>query len=126
MGTFIEQNDTLQITKDQGFPAELDLETHLRTPYKSEDFLGKVFQFKDKPAIRNYQVPPVRNFFVENRLGKWIYWGLIQITEVHHDYGAKTTSGSFTISYIYTPEEMKKAYKLIDRRKEMDFFNEKS
>jgi hypothetical protein len=28
MGSFIEINDTLRITKEQGFPEELDLETH--------------------------------------------------------------------------------------------------
>lgn len=33
MGSFTENNDTLQITKEQGFPAELILETHIESPY---------------------------------------------------------------------------------------------
>ena len=35
MGAFIEINDTLRITKDQGFPKELDIETHLKRPFPS-------------------------------------------------------------------------------------------
>lgn len=65
MESITELNDTLQITKEQGFPTELILETHLQTPYKVENFEGKVFSFKNKPQIRNYQQPPVRNFLVE-------------------------------------------------------------
>ncbi len=117
-------NDTLQLTKEQGFPDELNLEKHLKTPYKIEDFKNKVFEFHDKPNVRNYQMPPVRNFLVENRDGKWIYWGLIHILEVTHDYEKKTTSGRFKIVYLYTPEEMKKAHKFIDRGVETAFFKE--
>ena len=32
MGSFIELNDTLRISKTQGFPGELDLQKHLETP----------------------------------------------------------------------------------------------
>lgn len=84
MGSIIEINDTLQISREQGFPTELDYETHKRNPYLLEQFIDRTFEFKDKPAIRVYQVPPVRNFLVENRAGKWIYWGLIHITEIVH------------------------------------------
>lgn len=122
MGSFIEINDTLQLTIAQGFPKELNLEQHLKNPYKLEDFKDKVFQFHDKQDIRIYKVPPTRNFFVENREGKWIYWGLVHIIETTVDYIKKTTSGKFRIIYINTPEEMKKAYELIDRRIEEDFF----
>ena len=45
-------------------------------------------------------MPPVRNFLVENIDGKWLYWGLIHIIEVKHDYINKTTSGKFKIIYI--------------------------
>jgi len=58
MGSMIEINDTLQITTEQGWPAELDLGTHLKTPYKLGDFADKVFEFKDKPSIRVYKQPP--------------------------------------------------------------------
>lgn len=116
MGSLVELNDTLQITKEQGFPRDLDLNTHLKNPYKIKDFKNKIFKFQKKSKIRNYQQPPVRNFLVENKNGKWIYWGLIQITEITHDYLKQTTSGKFKIIYIYTPEEMEKAYQLIDQR----------
>ena len=122
MGSNIEINDTLQITREQGFPAELDLEHHLRSPYKAEDFRDKIFEFRNKPGIRAYHVPPVRNFLVENKDGKWIYWGLVHILEITHDYINKTTGGMFKILYIYTPDEMKKAHELMDRRGETQFF----
>jgi hypothetical protein len=122
MGSFIELNDTLQITKDQGFPTELDLEKHLQTPFIAEDFADKIFEFHDKPDVRIYKLPPVRNFFVENKDGKWVYWGLVYILETTCDYVKKTTSGKFKILYINTPEEMKKAHDLIDRRSETQFF----
>jgi len=125
MGSIIEINDTLQITKEQGFPPELDLEKHLEKPYKAEDFEGKVFEFKNKSGIRIYKIPPVRNFLVENKNSKWIYWGLVHILEVVHDNVNKTTSGKFKIIYINTPEEMKKAHDLIDRREETNFFSSK-
>lgn len=123
MGSSIIQNDTLQINKEEGFPEELNLENHLKSPYKTEDFEGKVFEFKNKSEIRNYQQPPVRNFLVENKEGKWIYWGQIHILEIKHDYQNKITSGKYKIIYINTPEEMKKAFELIDRNPETNFFN---
>ena len=33
MGSYVEINDTLQITREQGFPKELSLEQHLKNPY---------------------------------------------------------------------------------------------
>lgn len=122
MGSFIEINDTLQLTKAQGFPAELDIDTHLQTPYRLEDFANKIFSFTNKPDIRIYKVPPVRNFFVENIDGKWIYWGRVHVLEVTHDYEKKTTSGKFKIIKINTPEEMKQAFSLIDGREEFNYF----
>ena len=111
MGTQIIINDTtLQITGEQGFPVKLNLEKHLIISFKAEDFKDKIFEFKNKENIRNYQAPPVRNFLVENRNGKWIYWGLIHVLEIKHDYVNKTTSGKFKIIYINTLEEMKKNY----------------
>ncbi len=124
MGSFIEINDTLQITKEQGFPAELVYETHLLKPFTAEQFAGKIFSFKNKKDIRMYKLPPVRNFLVENIDGKWLYWGLVHIVEITYDTLQKVTSGKFTILYIYTPEEMKTAYKLIDRKAEQNFFNQ--
>jgi len=122
MGGFIEINDTLQITAEQGFPKELDYSKHLEKNLKAEDFAGKVFEFKNKPDIRVYHRPPVRNFLVQNIDGKWLYWGLIHMLEIFHDCEAKITSGKYKIIYINTPEEMKQAYQLIDRRENFDFF----
>lgn len=114
MGSFIELNDTLQINKVQGFPRELDLKRHLKKPFKASDFKGREFSFRDKKDIRVYQQPPVRNLLVENRDGEWIYWGLVMITEIKHDYERKVTSGKFRIVQIYTAEEMKKMKILIE------------
>lgn len=121
MGSFIELNDTLQITDEQGFPKKLDYGRHKIKPFTAEDFKGKIFEFKNKPKIRIYQQSPVRNFLVQNIKGKWLYWGLVHIIEVTHDNIKQTTSGKFKIIYIYTPDEMKYAHKLIDRNKGTDF-----
>lgn len=121
MGSYVENNDTLQITKEQGFPKELDWKQHIVKPYVAEQFKDKVFEFKNKPNIRNYHMPPVRNFLVENVNGKWIYWGLVHVLEVNHDYINKTTSGKFKIIYINSPEEMKLAHSIIDRNSETYF-----
>ncbi|MBE5820315.1 MAG: hypothetical protein E7310_05850 [Clostridiales bacterium] len=121
MGSYIEMNDTLQITKEQGFPKELDWKQHKKTPYNVEQFKDIIFEFKNKPNVRNYHMPPVRNFLVENINGKWLYWGLVHILEVKHDYINKTTSGKFKIVYINTPEEMKIAHSIIDRNKDTYF-----
>lgn len=115
MGSVITLNDTLQLTREQGFPAELVYENHQQKPYSAAEFEDKIFEFTAKPTIRVYQAPPVRNFLVENKEGKWLYWGLVHVTEVHHDYIHKTTSGKFKIIYIYPPEDMEKAHDLIDR-----------
>jgi hypothetical protein len=122
MGSFFELNDTLQLTKEQGFPVDLDLEKHLITPYKAEEFEGKVFSFKDKPAIRIFQAPPVRTFFVENRNDMWIYWGHVHILSTICDYEAKTTSGTFKIIHINDPEEMEQAFNALDRRPDFNHF----
>jgi len=48
MGAHITLNDTLQLTQEQGFPVELNLEKHLVSPIRFEDFKGKIFEFKNK------------------------------------------------------------------------------
>lgn len=124
MGSFIEINDTLRITKEQGFPAELDIEEHLKNPYSFELIKDKKFSFHAKPAIRLYKVPPVRNFLAEDYNGKWIYWGLCYITEIVHDYEKKETSGTFKIVQLYSPKEMKQMFHLTHFiNKEQNYFN---
>lgn len=122
MGSIIEINDTLQITTVQGFPKELDYEKHKVQPFKAKDFENKIFEFHGKTGIRVYKQPPVRNFLVHNIDGKWLYWGLVHILEIHHDYQRKLTSGKFKIIYIYPPEDMPKAHELIDRSAKTDYF----
>lgn len=123
MGSIIEINDTLQITTEQGFPAELDLEKHKKGILNTDEIIGKTFEFKNKPEIRVFQKPPFRNFFAHNEGSEpWTYWGHIEITELTLDYVNNTTSGKFQITKIYSPEEIEDANKIIDaaRFKEQD------
>lgn len=122
MGSLIEINDTLRINKTQGFPEELDLLTHLQTPYTLESVKDKIFSFQSKHKIRVYKQPPVRNFLVEDVDGKWVYWGKCYILEIHHDYVKNETSGKFTIISINSPDDMKKAFDLIDLVPENNYF----
>jgi hypothetical protein len=125
VGSFIEINDTLRITKAQGFPAELDLKTHLHSPYSFDSVRDKLFRFKAKPDIRIYKVPPVRNFLAEDVDGKWVYWGLCFIQSIEHDYIKQETSGSFKIIRLNTPEEMKQMFRLTHPvRLEQNYFTD--
>jgi len=110
MGSLIEINDTLQLTTEQGFPNELDYARHKVKPFLLKEFEGQIFEFKNKPKVRIYKLPPVRNFLAQNIDGKWLYWGLVHVIEVTHDNVKQTTSGKFKIIQIYTPEEMKQAH----------------
>lgn len=124
MGSYVELNDTLQITKAQGFPEELSLEKHLTNPYSISDFTDKIFTFKNKPNIRIYHAPPVRVFLVENRDGKWIYWGQIHMIEVTTDLESQHTSGKYKFIKIFSPKEMKSAHDLLDGNEDTRFFTE--
>lgn len=104
MGSYIEFNDTLQITSEQGFPNELNLESHLRKPLTAEDFEGRVFEFYDKPNMRIYYPAPVRVFLVHNIGGKWLHWGKAHIIEQTIHAETQTTSGKYRIVQIYEPE----------------------
>jgi len=110
MGSYIEINDTLQLTTEQGFPKELVLADHIKTPYTASNFEDKVFSFFDKPSARIYQLPPVRIFLVHNINGKWLFWGHCLVIEqtIHSSLdGYSTTSGKFIITEIYDPEFQK-------------------
>ncbi len=123
MGSIVELNDTLQISQEQGFPADiLDIDEYLKNPISIEKLEDKVFTFKNKPGIRMYKSPPVRNFLVQQINNKWIYWGLIHILEITNDYVNKTTSGKYKVIYLNAPEEMKQAFHLIDGRPDFDYF----
>jgi len=111
MGSYIELNDTLQITADQGFPKDLDLKRHQERPFTAEDFEGKVFEFKNKPEMRLFHTAPNRVFLVHNINGKWLYWGHVNIIEQTMHSDTKTTSGKFIITKIYPPEYQKQISK---------------
>lgn len=122
MGSMVELNDTLRITKEQGFPSELDIQTHLQTPYDFALVKDRIFEFSAKEKIRIYQQPPVRNFLAEDLNGKWLYWGQCHILEIHHDYATGTTSGKYKIIRLNTPDEMQQMYLLVDSRPDFNYF----
>lgn len=103
MGSIIEHNDTLQLTTEQGFPAELDLAKHRAKSFTVEDFVGRVFEFK-KSDLRLYNLEPTRCFLVQNIDGKWLHWGHCLIIEQTINPEKNLTSGKFVISKIYEPE----------------------
>jgi len=108
MGSYIELNDTLQITTEQGFPEDiLDLKKHQNNPIKLESLADKIFEFHNKPNARIFHLPPTRNFLVHNINGKWLYWGKIIMLEQTISGNSKdtqTTSGKYKIIEIYDPE----------------------
>src|SRR3989339_1132810 len=108
MGSFIEFNDTLQITKEQGFPVRvLNLNRHKKNPIKLNDVKDKIFEFHDKPGARIYHPPSTRCFLVHNINGKWLYWGKIVVLEQTIKQGSsgnQTTSGKYKIIQIYDPD----------------------
>jgi hypothetical protein len=108
MGSYVEFNDTLQITTEQGFPEViLNLEKHRTSPIKLEEVADQIFEFHDKPSARIFHLPPTRCFLVHNINGKWLYWGKILMLEqtIHGgNKDAQTTSGKYKIIEIYDPE----------------------
>ena len=101
MGSTFEFNDTLKISKEQGFPKDLRLEDHIKDMWQSAKFLGKQYHFK-KDGERIYHRMPTRVFLVEDLDGKWLYWGNAVITEQSMGYLA--TEGTYRITKIYDPE----------------------
>ena len=107
MGGYVELNDTLQITTEQGFPSELlDLEKHKNNPLMLNDVKDKVFEFYGKSGARIYHISPCRCFLVHNINGRWLYWGKILVLEQTikiEKKETKTTSGKYKIIQIYEP-----------------------
>jgi hypothetical protein len=123
MGSTLRVNDTLQITPVQGFPVDLDLARHLASPIAAADVADRIFAFSDKGGIRCFQQPPILNFLVENRDGMHVYWGLIAMIDVRHDYLANTTSGRFRIELLYLPEQMRMAGRMTGLDPALDPFS---
>ena len=103
MGSFVELNDTLQITTEQGFPSDL---LNLQHSVSLETIKNKIFEFHNKSGARIYHLAPLRCFLVHNLNGKWLYWGKVVILEqtIKTDSQGNTfTSGKFKITHIYDP-----------------------
>ncbi len=101
MGSPIEINDTLKISKERGFPECISLDDHLAHPDKSFELVrGKVFDFWN-PDERLYPRLPTRAFLVEEISGDWLYWGHVHIRE--QTISANKTRGKFEIVTVYDP-----------------------
>lgn len=85
-------NDTLQITKAQGFPEKVEL--------------NKEYSFK-KEKRRLYRLPPARVFLVHNKDGKWDYIGEALITELTILTLEEKTVGKFRVVKLYSDEHRK-------------------
>ncbi|MEO8133178.1 MAG: hypothetical protein ABI831_04280 [Betaproteobacteria bacterium] len=126
MGCSYEFNDTLLLTKDQGFPSDLlNIKRHQKKPVTLKDVEGKTFSFKDKPAARAFQLDPVRVYLFELTANdKWLGWGraFIQSLTIERKAGLPpsdpagpisfnagdwVTSGTFRIIDIYDPKYQK-------------------
>lgn len=114
MGTFVELNDTLQLTTAQGFPADIfDFAAHSRKPVTLDQVRDCVFKFHNKPSARIFQLDPVRVFYVHNIDGKWLFWGhvLIQSLSIEKAIGVDgtwngndwVTSGTYRVENVYDP-----------------------
>ena len=108
MGSMIEINDTLQLTTEQGFPADiLDLARHRKNPVTLEEIGSRLFSFQNKPNARMFQLDPVRVYYVHNIGGKWLFWGhvFIQSLSITKDpKGNWITGGTYKIVEIYPPD----------------------
>ena len=117
MGCFYEINDTLLLTKDQGFPSDiLNIERHQKKPVTLKDVEGKIFHFKNKPAARAFQLDPVRVYFFERTENdKWLGWGrvFIQSLTIERTVDAPSDSGS-SISFKPGDWVTSGTYKFID------------
>ena len=101
MGSHIEINDLLKISKERGFPAELRLEDHVQDYLQSNRFLGQEFTFWNN-GERLYNRAPTRVFLVEEIEGKWLYWGHVLVTE--QTIKAGKTEGKYQITKLYNPD----------------------
>lgn len=115
MGSFIEINDTLQLTTEQGFPSHiLDLQRHLATPIQTGDVSDTVFEFKGKAGVRIFHLDPCRVYLAHNIAGRWLFWGqaLVQSQQVYKQVSADgtwkegewLTSGTYRITDVYPPD----------------------
>jgi hypothetical protein len=108
MEKLVRINDTLKLTREQGFPKELDIDKHLNESFKFEDFEEKIFEF-DKPLPRIYPLPPTRTFLVQEVEGKWIKWGHCLVIEQTIYSNGDRTKGKFKITKLFDKDFIKLA-----------------
>lgn len=105
MGSVIEINDTLKISKERGFPKMLTLENHTANPESSSQFLGRSFHFWNSGA-RLYHQAPTRVFLVEELPdSNWLYWGHAHI--LSQTIEGEITKGTYKIVKLYDPAYQK-------------------
>ncbi len=104
MGSIIEINDTLKISKQRGFPKDLVLEDYIKDPKKYQDRLlnENLFGFSNE-GERHYHQAPTRVFLVEEiQSEKWIYWGHVLI--LRQTITENRTDGAYKIVKLYDPD----------------------
>ena len=132
MGSLVEINDTLQLTTEQGFPLDiLDLEKHTQNPITLDMVKDRIFEFKDKPSARIFQLDPVRVYYVHNIDGKWLFWGhvFIQTLTIYKKLDANgqwkegewLTSGTYKITQLYDPA-YQKTFTLTEAPSDRNYF----
>lgn len=125
MGSFVEFNDSLVISTDQGFPADVfDINRQATNPVTLDEVKDRIFTFYDKSNARIFQLDPVRVFLyqsLQNAEGqsKWLAWGEVLIQSqtiaknpaVNHqgasnlsDPNQWVTSGTYKMLKVFTPE----------------------
>lgn len=119
MGSKVEMNGALQINEKQGFPIDLlNVNEHQESGIDFDSIKDVVFSFGNKSNARVYQIPPSRNFLIQNLDGKWIYWGLIEVIEQSISSkgdGLSVTSGKFKIISLFEPEVQREITKSLAR-----------
>jgi hypothetical protein len=93
------------------------LQKHTKNPVRLSDVQDRIFEFKDKPGARIFQLDPVRVYYVHNINGKWLFWGrlFIQSQTIYKQVDAENnwkegdwlTSGTYKIIDIYDPQYQK-------------------
>ncbi|CAN5481094.1 hypothetical protein BH11CYA1_BH11CYA1_49260 [soil metagenome] len=67
MGSYLEINDTLQLTIEQGFPSHFsDRTKHIENPVSILEVENTLFEFHGKKSARIFHLDPVRVFLVQN------------------------------------------------------------
>jgi hypothetical protein len=121
MGNYVEINDILQITEEQGFPSDLFNVENYQKGYSIdiESIKSREFNFSNKDGHRIYGMG-TRIYLVQNINDKWVFWGKVQITAqtvkkvTADNYDSDNwdpkdsknfeTSGSYKIIEIFEPQ----------------------